>query len=99
MNELKLDHPFADLLPGSLPLLPCGVITAELKGIGSQSVVFLDLSKFPLQRICDIAQRFAQLSGRDGAEVVADIVKDGLPILTTSFKEEPVIFIDHRLVS
>lgn len=99
MNELKLDHPFADLLPGELPLLPCGVVKGELAGIGFQSVVFLDLSKLPLQRICDIAERFARMNGRDGAEVMADIVKVGLPILTTSFREEPVIMIDHRLVS
>lgn len=99
MNELKADHPFADLLPGEVPLLPCGVVTAELEGLGPTAVVFCDLSKLPLQSICDIAERLARLSGRDGAEVITDIIKVGLPILTTSFREEPVIIIDHRLVS
>jgi hypothetical protein len=89
MNELKADHPFADLLPGEVPLLQCGEITANLEGLGPTAVVFLDLSKLPLQRICDIAERFAKLSGRDAEEVVTEIVKHGLPI----------IMIDARLVT
>lgn len=99
MNELKHGHPFADLLPGEVPLLPCGEVTANLEGLGPTAVVFCDLSKLPLQRICDIAERFARISGRDGAEVVADIVKIGLPIRSTAFREPPVIMVDHRLVS
>ena len=59
MNELKHGHPFADLLPGEVPLLPCGEVTANLEGLGPTAVVFCDLSKLPLQRICDIAERFA----------------------------------------
>jgi hypothetical protein len=99
MNELKADHPFADLLPNEVPLRPCGVVTAQLDGVGAASVVFLDLSKLSLQRICDIAERFALLSGRDGVEVITDIVKYGLPIRTAAFRSPPVIGIDARLVT
>ena len=99
MNELKANHPFADLLPGEVPLLPCGELKAELEGVGTESVVFLDLGKLPLQRICDIAERFAALKHADPRTVIAEIIRDGLPIRSSSFREPPVILIDHRLVS
>lgn len=99
MNELKPDHPFADLLPGELPLLPCGEIKAELEGAGTEAVVFLEIKRLPLQRICDLAERFARIQQADPLAVIVEIIRTGLPIRSSSFRTPPVIVIDHRLVS